>query len=161
MSQAPATRNLEAFYVWNASDGELTREMYRCLEACGAVGKLAVALFRANKCSARAKVYRGGIRGQGSYKSMAYQRKEWSMGEVCKVLLGTSELGLTWGWKKDPAEGFHSWVLYVDLPGAGQVSFHARTRGQGPDYPHEWDGKRASSERICQFCNDVLKGREL
>lgn len=143
--------------VFDGSDGAVTRALYSDLEAAGPAGVVAMNLFRAQKCSARAKVYRGGIRGQGSYKSMAYDRKNWSMDNLCKVLgVHAAALGIGWGWKLDPAQAYHSWVMYVDLPGFGQVSFHSAGRGAGPDYAGEWDRKHESESRIIAYCDQVL-----
>ena len=100
--------------VFAASDGALTKRYYAELEQRGPVGVVALNLFRAQKCSSRAKKYRGGIRGVGSYKSMAYERKNWSLENLCRILKQHgAELGIRFGWKLDPEEAFHSWVLYV------------------------------------------------
>lgn len=65
---------------------------------------------------------------------MAYDRKQWSLRNLCDALLTHgATLGITWGWRRDPAVTFNPWVLYVELP-TGQVSFHSPTRGDGPDY---------------------------
>lgn len=74
---------MNAADVYAGSDGELTKRYYSELETKGPIGLVAMNLFRAQKCSARAKVYRGGVRGRGSYKSMAYERKSWSA--TCKT----------------------------------------------------------------------------
>lgn len=149
---------MKAFEVYLGSDGELTRRYYAELEKRGPIGIVALNLFRAQKCSARAKVYRGGIRGRGSYKGMAYDRKSWSMSNLCQALGEHGDsLGIAWGWREDSGVLFGeraSWVLYVDLPN-GQVSFHSPTRGSGPDYPHEWDQSKLSAERIVAFCDAV------
>ena len=50
---------------------------------------------------------------------------------------------------------FNKWVLYVDLPNIGQVSFHSPERLAGPDYDGEWDGARLSAERIIRFSQMV------
>lgn len=147
-----------ALRIWKGSDGEATKSFYAELKRHGVQGEIAVALFRANKCSVRAKVYRGGIRGKGSYKQMAYDKKNWSIGELCKVLANyAGQLKITWGWREDKAQSFHKWVIYVDLP-TGQVSFHSETRGDGPAYHRDWDGQRMSADRICLFCDGVLNG---
>lgn len=146
---------MNAQEIYDGSDGEATKRFYALLEQRGPVGQVAVALFRAQKCSARAKVYRGGVRGHGSYRSMAYDRKSWSMSELCKIL-EKHQLGIVWGWKEDPAADFNRWVLYVDLPGIGQVSFHSPNRMSGPDYPRDWDRQHASAERVIQFASAVL-----
>lgn len=146
--------------IYEGSNGEATKALYAELEPIGPIGLIATNLFRAHKASARAKVYRGGERGRGSYRSMAYDRKEWSLGNLQDVLTryGT-ELGIAWGWKEDPAQEFHRWVLYVDLP-TGQVSFHTAHQGSGPDYSGAWDGVRDQGPtRICMFIARVLERR--
>ena len=148
---------LDALTIYNGSDGAATTAYYNELSKRGPIGLVAVNLFRASKCSARAKVYRGGIRGRGSFKSMAYERKNWSMSQLVAVLGKHADaLGITYGWKHDPAQAFHCWVLYVDLP-QGQVSFHTASRGAGPNYAGEWDRSNASAERILAFCDQVFK----
>lgn len=120
---------IAALEVFKQSDGAVTRAYYADLERRGPIGVVAMNLFRAQKTSTRAKKYRGGIRGMGSYRSMAYERKAFSMAELCKMLeKHGAALGISYGWKEDPGE-FVPWVLYVDLPGLGQVSFHSLTRG--------------------------------
>jgi hypothetical protein len=137
--------------VYNGSNGELTKAYYAELKKRGPVGEVAVALFRASKCSGRAKLYRG-----RRYKDAAYDTKQWSMGELCRLLKSHSlELGIRYGWKEDPNEPYASWVLYVDLE-QGQVSFHTPQRLDGPDYPGEWDGIiNICHERIIRFCEVV------
>src|SRR6266852_517402 len=117
---------MNALEVYAGSDGELTKRYFALLMRSGPVGEIAVNLFRAQKSSARAKKYRGGIRGKGSFRSMAYDRKGWSISELCKVLAAHPECGVSFGWKKDPKSEFvgPEWVLYVELP-EGQVSFHS------------------------------------
>jgi hypothetical protein len=152
---------VKAIEVYAGSDGKVTTRYYEELQSRGPIGIIALNLFRAQKCSARAKVYRGGIRGQGSFKSMAYDRKNWSMSNLCAVLKEHGEaLGINWGWKEDPAQEFHSWVLYVDLP-VGQCSFHSATKGTGPDYQGDWDGQHLSAERILSFCDQVFERRTI
>jgi hypothetical protein len=143
--------------IYYGSDGEATKALYARLADVGPVGHVAVNLFRAQKCSERAKLYRGGVRGRGSYRSMAYDRKQWSMDLLCKVLAEHAEaLKIGWGWKLDPDQAVHCWVLYVDLP-TGQASFHTEARGTGPDYPGDWDGQRGVCPgRIIAFAESVL-----
>lgn len=147
--------------TYQGSDGDATKALYARLEAVGSAGVVALNLFRACKASSRAKVYRGGVRGQGSYRSMAYDRKQWALDNLCKVLAASAaEIEIAWGWgvdtklqvKGDP----HYHVLYVDLP-AGQVSFHNGWRGDGPDYPGQWDGARDQAGwRICAWIARLL-----
>ena len=146
---------MTALEVYNTSDGSLTRAFYADLEARGPIGLVAMNLMRAQKGSARAKLYRGGIRGQGSYKGMAYDRKNWAMQNLCKVLMEHSKkLGIGFGWKEDPGQEYHNWVLYVDTA-AGQVSFHSAGKGKGPLYRGEWDKTHLSAERVIAFCDLV------
>lgn len=145
--------------IYEGSDGDATKALFAELSALGAAGEVALNLFRAQKNSARAKVYRGGIRGQGSFKRMAYDRKAWAIDNLSKILARhAQQLQLRWGWQRDTAEEHHPWVLYADLP-TGQVSFHATTRGHGPDYYQAWDGVvNASAGRILRWCEQLLAG---
>lgn len=149
----------EVKMAYYGSDGEATKALYAKLEHYGTTGVLAVNLLRAMKCSSRAKVYRGGIRGQGSYKRMAYDRKQWALDNLCKELSANAEqLGIQWGWKEDPTVVFgenKSYVLYVDLP-QGQVSFHSPVRGAGKDYEGNFDGQHKSEERIIEYTEAIL-----
>ena len=146
--------------IYAGSDGDATKALYERLAHLGACGLVARELFRAQKASARAKIYRGGQAGK-SFKSMAYDKKEWAIGQLANVLLmhGPS-LAIRWGWQPDPETPGYPWVLYVNLP-TGQVSFHAPTRGRGPDYPTAWDGVvNASVGRILRWCEQLLAGAE-
>ncbi|MGC4052910.1 MAG: hypothetical protein QM757_26580 [Paludibaculum sp.] len=141
--------------IYNGSDGEATRALYAELQAVGPAGVVAMNLFRAMKCSARAKVYRGG-NAQGRYRDLAYERKAWSLGLLVDILARhAAQLGIRYGWKEDPATIGFEWVLYVDLP-TGQVSFHSPTRGKGPDYAANWDRANMSPDRIVAFCDSLL-----
>lgn len=148
---------IEVYNVYNGSDGDATKALFARLEQLGPIGAIALNLFRAHKNSARAKVYRGGIRGQGSFKGMAYDRKDWAMRNLQNALTDhAAALGIGWGWALDEAQAYHRWVLYVDMP-AGQISFHTLHRGAGPDYAGKWDGERdAGAGRICRWIAQLL-----
>jgi hypothetical protein len=145
---------MKASVVYAGSDGDLTTRYYAELQKRGAIGLVAVNLFRAQKCSARAKKY------TRRYKGAAYDRKSWSLDNLCAILAEhAGELGIRYGWKLDPdtpLRGEPAWVLYVDIP-QGQVSFHSPSRGAGPDYPEEFDGEHKSAERIIAFCDAVYQ----
>jgi hypothetical protein len=146
--------------VFNGSDGELTTQLYARLERFGPIGIIGLNLFRAQKNSARAKVYRGGNQN-GSYRQQAYARKEWAIGNLTTALTAHGDaLGLRWGWKLDPNAESIPWVLYVDLPlhdGLKQASFHTPTRGTGPDYVGDWDGiPDQSTTRILRFISEQI-----
>lgn len=152
--------DLKAFDIYQTSDGELTRAYYEELQKRGPLGMIAMNLFRAQKCSARAKRYHGGIPGQGSYRGMAYERKEYSIKLLSsKLASDDGGFGIVFGWKRDPRVvlgGDAAWVLYVDLP-TGQVSFHSPVRFEGPDYAGDWDGQHASQDRVLAFCDQVME----
>lgn len=149
----------EILRIYEGSNGDATRALYAKLEEFGPAGVVAMNLFRAHKASSRAKVYRGGIRGQGSFKSMAYNRKQWSIDNLEIVLVDhATTLSINWGWGKDSATKNFEAVLYVELP-TGQVSFHSPQRGKGPAFDGKWDGIRGvGPQRICNYCAQVLAG---
>lgn len=150
---------VRAAEVYAGSDGEQTKRYYAQLVTFGPIGVLAMNLFRAQKCSARAKVYRGG-NALGSYRDKAYQRKNWSMKNLVEVLLShDKELSIVWGWKKDSNSPYCPWVLYIDLP-QGQVSFHTDSRLRGPDYHGDWDGRQLSCDRILAFCESLTASKQ-
>jgi hypothetical protein len=151
---------MNAYQVYKGSNGAATRRFYKELEARGPVGAVAMNLFRAQKCSKRAKKYGpySGI-GNKSYRDMAYERKGVSLKQLTEALQTHSDaLGIIFGWGIDDSQRDNKWVLYADLPELGQVSFHSPERYAGPDYPGEWDGCRMSEERIIQFCQSIIKG---
>lgn len=138
--------------IYDGSDGAATQALYDRLTTFGAIGIIALNLFRASKCSGRAKEY------SRRWKGPTYDRKNWSLENLHKALLEHAELlKLRWGWKEDPKQEFHKQVLYVDLP-TGQASFHSANRFEkGIDYPGEWDGSGESANRIVRFTELVLE----
>jgi hypothetical protein len=144
---------MTAIEIYAGSDGDATKQFYAHLEGYGPRGIVALNLFRASKCSARAKLYR-----RRRHKASAYDRKNWSLENLVAVLLQHADaLGIVWGWKLDPTESFAEWVLYVELP-AGQVSFHSTVRMSGPDYAGEWDRvKDAQAMRVIKFCDRITE----
>ena len=146
----------EILAVYEASSPEETKALYNRLNVRGPVGVIATNLFRACKNSERAKKYRGG-NGKGSYRSQAYDRKQWSIENLDRELRQHAEtVGIVWGWGRDEKQVRHDAVLYVELP-TGQVSFHTESRGMGPDFPGKWDEVRSMGPtRICRFVEIVL-----
>jgi hypothetical protein len=151
----------DVLQIYQGSDASATRKLYARLVQLGPIGVVAVNLFRAQKSSERAKVYRGGVRGLGSYRELAYDRKQWSMDDLCKALgEHAARLNIAWGWGVDNAQLVHKHVLYVELP-TGQVSFHTSVRGSGPSYAGSWDGiPGRSPDRIMRFVARLLDGSE-
>lgn len=142
--------------VYEGSDGGATKALYADLEAKGPAGIVAVNLFRACKCSERAKVYRG-----RNYRDSAYGRKQWSIENLCAILEHEAPaLGIIWGWGVDAvmlkSGDPHYHVLYVDIP-PGQVSFHTDVRAVGPAYTKGWEGVRnAGPGRVVRWAHQVL-----
>lgn len=137
--------------IFEGSNGAATQALYRELEALGPAGVIAMNLFRACKCSGRAKKYRG--RG---FKDAAYGRKEFSLFNLCEMLEAHADnLGIAWGWKEDEKQPVHRWVLYVEIP-TGQVSFHSEKRINQKDFAGEWDETTSSSTRIIRWTNKLL-----
>lgn len=147
-----AYTHADVLRIYVGSDGVATKVLYEHLRELGPIGEVAINLFRAQKASERAKVYRG-----GGYREAAYDKKDWSVDNLCNHLTDhASALALIWGWSRDEATIGFEHVLYIDLP-TGQVSFHAPRRHSGPDYPGEWDGKRGQSPaRIVKWVAQVL-----
>lgn len=83
---------MTAAAVFHQQNGEVTKAFYQRLYAMGPLGRIAVALFRAQKRSSRAKDYR-----PGKYRRAAYDVKEWSMGELCRELAAYGQF--RYGWK--------------------------------------------------------------
>jgi hypothetical protein len=148
-------REIKALEVFRQNNGEITKAYYQQLDSIGPLGRIATALFRAQKRSSRAKDYR-----PGRYRRAAYDVKEWSLKQLCAMLAEFgADLGFLWGWKEDPGVLFGSepsWVLYVDIPGHGQCSFHSPIRSDGPAYMGDWDNCKLSADRIIQFCDAIM-----
>lgn len=72
----------------------------------------------------------------GEYR---YMKKGYLLDELCR--LASKQETYKWGWKKDPdPPPGAEWVLYFERDGI-QCSFHSVSgRGEGPDFPGEWDG---------------------
>jgi hypothetical protein len=140
---------MKAIDIFTQNDGSITKQYYNELNALGPGGQLAVALFRAQKRSTAAKNY-----GRSRYRGAAYDVKNWSLSEICRILLTYPELGLQWGWQYDSATPNFHHVLYVETP-CGQCSFHSPTRGQGPKFEGKWDAARASVDSILEYCDKV------
>lgn len=147
---------VEIMQVYEGSNGDATKALYERLQKDhGPLGFVAMNLFRAQKASARAKMYRG------TFKGVAYDKKSWSLGLLCDALVKHgAEIGLQWGWGIDPElqkrGDPHHHVLYLDLP-TGQVSYHNGSRKAGTDYPGKWDGVRgASPDRVCRWIGTIL-----
>lgn len=153
---------MDAHQIYFGSNGGASRSFCAKLEKLGQIGRIAAQLFRVQKASSRAKVYRGGIRRSDgerySYRDMAYDRKDECIEQLC-LLLAHDACGVKWGWGRDDKQRNAKNVLYVELP-VGQVSFHCTSRHVGPDFESEWDGAHLSQERVIEFCQRVFSEGE-
>lgn len=147
----------EIMAVYLGSEAGATKAMYARLMTFPPRGPVAVKLLQACKASERAKLYR-----TGWMRRAAYDKKDWAISELCRALVAEPDVVPSWGWGFDPkAIGFEH-ILYVDVPGAGQVSFHTSYRKDGLDYAGAWDGLRGvAARRICRWTEAVFDGREV
>lgn len=156
---ATLLQTLDPRRVFEGNNGDDTKALYALLDGLGPHGMLCTALFRAQKRSERAKQYQK-ARGARRYAGAAYDVKQWSLQEVCRIMaLHPEALQLPYGWKQDHTTRFgerSSWVLYVDTP-HGQASFHAPSRCYGPEYVGEWVKGEGSREAILRYCECVLR----
>lgn len=130
--------------IYAGSDGADTMALYAFLTAAGPLGAVARDIFRAQKCSTRAKLYK-----KRAHKRDAYDRKTWSMGLLADTLIEHAvTLGIPWGWQYDAPREPHAWVLYVQMSPVWQVSYHTGERGKGPDFNGVWDGKSSESAML-------------
>ena len=138
--------------IYHGSDGEATKALYARLETLGPAGVVALNLFRAQKCSSRAKAYRRHV-----HKQEAYGRKDWSLQNLCAALEEhAADLGIEWGWKEDPQQSFHRWVLYVVVLPGGQVSFHSAAPKGAQRFTGDWDGTHESANRILLYTKSLF-----
>lgn len=89
--------------------------------------RLALELEDVNIC---AKKYRG------EYRDTYYEKKD----ELVKKLSSLcQELNIPHGYKEN--DGFPKYIVYFDLPGCEQISFHINNIPKMPIYSLDWDGK--------------------
>jgi hypothetical protein len=138
--------------VFKQNNGDVTKAWYAEMNAKGKAGELAVALFRAQKRSTAAKKYRG------RFTRDAYDVKNWSISEVVRILWSPPMPfpDMEWGWAYDARAVNFEHVLYVELPGIGQCSFHSSTRLAGPDFTGVWKPIPDSLTSILTFCDSVI-----
>jgi len=88
-----------------------------------------------------AKRYFGGDCGGYSYAEIAYMKKS----ENIETLIGICQ---SQGWVAgvqpfDTIQTTH--IIYFDIPGVGQLSWHYSPKGPLPDYLGQWDGQEGSA----------------
>lgn len=99
------------------------------------------------------RYWRANYRRSRDARELDYKRKSEAVAEACQL---APVAGTTFGWRKDGG-GVVPWVVYFELPGIGQASFHSPERGAGPDYSGVWDGLKGSTPgRITKAIKVVL-----
>ena len=143
--------------VYHGRDADRTKALYARLQMFAPRGLVAVELLRVARNSEMAKGYK-----TRAGRAAAYDTKDWSIGELCRALRDNPDVIASWGWARDDRTTNFENVIYVDIPGAGQVSFHTSYRRDGPDYSGTWDGARGTAPvRICRWVEAILDGREV
>lgn len=143
--------------VYKGRDANRTKALYAKLVAKPPRGIIAVNVLRAARNSEMAKGYKG-----RSAHAKAYESKDWAIGELCDALMRDPSVITSWGWGRDEQAVKFEDVLFLDLPGAGQISFHNSYRRVGPDYPGAWDGIRLqTARRVCLWVEAILNDREV
>ena len=129
--------------IYYGSDGGATRRLMTRLEKTGQRGRIAAQLFRAQKASSRAKVYRGGIRDEWGgvirYKDLAYEKKEKELIGLTRGVLKADSQGLRWGWKPDPPHGVTPNSSYTPIYRTDRLASIRRSDTLVLIYEGEWD----------------------
>ena len=88
-----------------------------------------------------AKRYFGGDCGGYTYAQLSYLKKSANIERLIEI---SKSQGWTFGVQPfDAIETTH--IIYFDVPGVGQLSWHYSPTQTLPDYPGEWDGKEGST----------------
>ena len=118
--------------VFHQQNGDVTKAYYAELAALGPQGEIAVALFRAQKRSSRAKDYR-----RGRYRAAAYDVKSWSMRELCRLLAahalahahGRAGLSERMGWAARVLRGADYRILRCRIRVGGRCAVSSQYSG--------------------------------
>lgn len=86
-------------------------------------------------CSVLGKKYRG------EWSTTYYAKKTALIHELIEIC---KEAGWTHGAHKSDVS-YPTHIVYFELPGCEQISFHTNLRTEIPTYEKEWDGKREST----------------
>ncbi|MBL6852365.1 MAG: hypothetical protein ISS15_05430 [Alphaproteobacteria bacterium] len=146
----------EVMGVYLGSNGDKTKALYQRLNALGPVGFVASNLFRACKCSERAKDYR-----RGSQKREAYRRKQWSLDNLdgvrcCSNMAqrsGSSGAGRPIRRRNSTSK------CSMSSSRPARLAFTPRRAATARIFVGAWDGVRGEApERICRWVVQVLEG---
>lgn len=142
---------MRASEAFDARDAELTIGYQNELLMRNKAGQLAFGLFRAVKRSQRAKAYRGSLRRS------SYGAKDDALKYIDYLLQRCArELHVEWGWQRDNKAVNYEHVLYVDLPGCGQASFHCSERHSQKPYNGKWDESSKSTASVLMYCENSM-----
>lgn len=110
--------------------------------------------IRLNKCTDdTAKAYRLALEIEDcstlgkKYRGDWSDRSYWKKSKLIEQLIVLAKLN-SWPYGKHRSDGFGPrWVVYFELPGCEQISFHTNLERPETvdDYSGEWDGKRNST----------------
>lgn len=85
-------------------------------------------------CSTLGKKY------HGEWSDHYFNRKHALIHELIEIFQAEN-----WTFGKHEMSGFPPFVIYFEIPGCEQISFHTKLDAEVPDYQKEWDGKRNST----------------
>lgn len=88
-------------------------------------------------CSTQGKKY------HGEWSNHYYVKKSLAIQNLIEVFKENN-----WVYGKHKSNDYHTkHIVYFEIPGCEQISFHCTVDEKVPDYPKEWDGKRGSTFR--------------
>ena len=145
---------MKAIEAFESRDRSVTMAYQNSLIQRGVCGQLAFGLFRAQKRSTFAKGYR-----RGGHRKNSYDKKNDALKYVDAILSRNQDAltGIHWGWKEDPRQEYHNWVLYVEFENRTQCSFHAASPISGKRFAGEWDREHRSQNVILSYCDIVYR----
>lgn len=143
---------MQAIQAFEAKNASQTVAYQNELLNRGDLGQIAFGLFRAQKRSTRAKTYRRSMR-QESYAAKSEALKYLDAG----LHQWAEDHGIEWGWRGDPSQTYHNQVLYVQLPGHGQCSFHSERAFSKQRFYGDWDSTRPVVETVLAYCDAVME----
>jgi len=87
-----------------------------------------------------AKRYFGGDCGGYTYAEINYMKKAEGIEELIEVARTEG-----WVFGLQPSEQYTTHIIYFEIPGVGQVSWHYSPQEPLPVYAGQWDGKKGST----------------
>ena len=148
---------------------EAVRQLTRARDAFCGIGTRKAKL-RLNKLALRSPIARAyrlaleiedastlGKKYGGEWSYYHYEKKHLHIHEL---IILCQEQGWIYGKHKSDAFGVQ-WIVYFELPGCEQISFHANLDCECPDYAGQWDGKQHSTlNKLEAAITELLKGND-